>query len=438
MLTVLFGVAGLLALAAAVLPKLVAERPFSTPLVMLIAGVGLGLLPLPAPYGNGWADPTAHLTSVESFAQLGILVSLAGAGLSVDRPFGLRRWASAWRLLGITMPVMIAVVALLGWWWLALTPAVAILLGAVLAPTDPVLAGEVGVPSPDAHPEQARDNEIRSTLTIEAGLNDGLTMPFVLLALALAGQRPELDVRWVLVALLLPVAIGVLVGLGAGRLLGWAMFRTSSSRFRLADYADGLVLVALAFLPYAVAELVHGNGFVAVFVAAVAVRTEERSHDYHEVLHSFGRQLERLFVAIALLGLGLALGDGLLRGFSVVELLVAGVAVLVIRPVVGWLSLLGSSAGPHASGAIAFFGVRGIGTIFYLAYALDRFPVPGQDVLWRVGALAVALSVLVHGVLAEPAIRRIEALGGHLPTSGDPGGLTEVRRDRAAREPGAD
>ncbi|MDT8913054.1 cation:proton antiporter [Amycolatopsis sp. PS_44_ISF1] len=420
-LTVLFGIAGLLALAAAVLPKLVAERPFSTPLVMLVAGTGLGLLPLPAPFGNGWADPVAHLSGVESFAQLGILVSLAGAGLAVDRPFGFRRWSSAWRLLGLTMPVMIAVVAVLGWWWLALTPAVAILLGAVLAPTDPVLAGEVGVPSADVGRELARDNEIRSTLTIEAGLNDGLTMPFVLLALALAGQRPELDPRWVLVDLVLPVGIGVLAGLGAGRLLGWAMFRTSSSRFRLADYTDGLMLLALAFLPYALSELLHGNGFVAVFVSAVAVRTEERSHDYHEVLHSFGRQLERLFVAIALLGLGLALGDGLLRGFSPVELLLAAVVVLVVRPVLGWLALLGSAAGRHASGAIAFFGVRGIGTIFYLAYALERFPVPGQDVLWRVGALAVALSVVVHGILAEPVMRRIEDLGGHLPTSGNPG-----------------
>ncbi|WP_326837468.1 cation:proton antiporter [Amycolatopsis rhabdoformis] len=424
-LTVLFGVAGLLALAAAVLPKLVAQRPFSTPLVMLVAGLALGLLPLPAPYGNGWADPVAHLGGVESFAQLGILVSLAGAGLSIDRPFGVRRWASAWRLLGITMPVMIVVVALLGWWWLALTPAVALLLGAVLAPTDPVLAGDVGVPSPDVEADLARDNEIRSTLTIEAGLNDGLAMPFVLLALALAGQRPEADAGWILGDLVLPVGIGVLVGLGAGKLMGWAMFGTA--RLRLAAYADGLVLLALAFLPYAVAELVHGNGFVAVFVAAVVVRREERSHEYHEVLHSFGRQLERLFVAIALLGLGLALGDGLLRGFSLVELLVAVVAVFVVRPVFGWLALLGSPAGRHASAAIAFFGVRGIGTIFYLAYALDRFPVPGQDVLWRVGALAVALSVLVHGVLAEPAIRRIEALGGHLPTSGDPGGLAGQR-----------
>ncbi|HEY3467613.1 MAG TPA: cation:proton antiporter [Amycolatopsis sp.] len=414
-LTVLFGVAGLLALAAAIVPKLVADRPFSVPLVMLGAGIGLGLLPLPAPYGDGWSDPAAHLHGVESFTQLGILVALAGAGLSVDRPFGLRRWGSTWRLLALTMPLSILLVAVLGHWWLALTPGVALLLAAALAPTDPVLAGDIGVPHPDVEPELARDNEIRFTLTTEAGLNDGLTMPFVLLGLALAGSEPKLDVSWVLVDLLLPIATGVAIGVAAGWLLGWAIFRTPSDRLRLAEYADGLVLLALAFLPYALAELAHGNGFVAVFVAAVAVRTQERSHEYHGVLHAFGRQLERLFVPLALLGLGLAVGDGLLRGLRVIEVLIAVVAVLVVRPVVGWVSLLGSSAGRPASLAIAFFGVRGIGTLFYLAYALNRIPVPQQDVLWRVGAVAVAVSVLVHGILAEPAIQRIERMGGHLP-----------------------
>ncbi|NBH02423.1 cation:proton antiporter [Amycolatopsis sp. SID8362] len=416
-LTVLFGVAGLLALAAAIVPKLVADRPFSVPLVMLIAGIVLGLLPLPAPYGNGWGDPAAHLHGVESFTQLGILVALAGAGLSVDRPLGLKRWGSTWRLLALTMPLSILVIAALGYWWLALAPGVALLLAAALAPTDPVLAGDVGVPHPDVEPDLARDNEIRFTLTTEAGLNDGLTMPFVLLGLAVAGSRPNLDVSWVLVDLLLPVAIGVLVGLLAGRGLGWAIFHTASDRLRLAEYGDGLVLLALAFLPYALAELAHGNGFAAVFVAAVVVRKLEREHDYHGVLHAFGHQLERLFVPLALLGLGLAIGDGLLRGLRVLEVVLAVVAVLVVRPVLGWLSLFGSSAGRPATAAIAFFGVRGIGTLYYLAYALNRLPVPQQAVLWRVGALAVAVSVLVHGILAEPAIQRIERMGGHLPST---------------------
>ncbi|WIY00113.1 cation:proton antiporter [Amycolatopsis mongoliensis] len=414
-LTVLFGVAGLLALAAAIVPKLVADRPFSVPLVMLIAGIVFGLLPLPAPYGGGWSDPAAHLQGVESFTQLGILVALAGAGLSVDRPFGLKRWGSTWRLLALTMPLSILAIAALGSWWLALTPGVALLLAAALAPTDPVLAGDVGVPHPDVEPDLARDNEIRFTLTTEAGLNDGLAMPFVLLGLAMAGLRPHLDFSWVLVDLLLPVVTGAVLGLVAGRGLGWAIFHTTSDRLRLAEYGDGLVLLALAFLPYALAELAHGNGFVAVFVAAVVIRKQEREHDYHGVLHAFGHQLERLFVPLALLGLGLAMGDGLLLGLRPLEVVIAVVAVLVVRPVVGWVSLLGSSAGRPGTLAIAFFGVRGIGTLYYLAYALNRLPVAQHDVLWRVGALAVAVSVLVHGILAEPAIHRIERMGGHLP-----------------------
>ncbi|GAA3524671.1 cation:proton antiporter [Amycolatopsis ultiminotia] len=414
-LPVLLGIGGLLSLAAAVLPKLVADRPFSTPLVMLVAGTGLGLLPLPEPYGGDWGDPTGHLGAVESFAQLGILVALAGAGLSVDRPFGLRTWSSTWRLLGLAMPVSIVAVALLGWWWLGLGAAAALLLGAALAPTDPVLAGDVGVPSPDVEPDLARDNEIRFTLTTEAGLNDGLAMPFVLLALALAGARAQIDAGWVATGLVLPLLIGVAVGLLVGRALGWAMFRMPSSRFRLAEYSDGLMLLALAFLPYALAELVHGTGFLAVFVAAVSVRTQERSHDYHEVLHAFGRQLERLFVAVALLGLGLAIGDGLLHGLTFTEVLLALVAVFVVRPVVGLLSLIRSTAGKRAAVAISFFGVRGIGTIYYLAYALHTHPPGDEAPLWRIGALAVALSVLVHGILAEPVMRRIEERGAHVP-----------------------
>ncbi|WP_240691543.1 cation:proton antiporter domain-containing protein [Amycolatopsis nivea] len=301
-------------------------------------------------------------------------------------------------------------VALLGWWWLGLAPAAALLLGSALSPTDPVLAGDVGVPDPGVEPDLARDNEIRFTLTTEAGLNDGLAMPFVLVALLLAGTHVSIGTD-----VLLPLPIGVLVGLALGRLLAWAFFRIPSSRFRLAEYSDGLVLLALAFLPFAVAELLHGNGFLAVFTAAVCVRTSERSHGYHEVLHTFGRQLERLFVAITLLGLGFALGDGLLRGTTLLEVLFAAVAVFVIRPLTGVGSLIRSPARGRAALAIAFFGVRGIGTLYYLAYGLHQANLPGADQLWRVGALAVALSVLIHGILAAPVMRRVEERGAHVP-----------------------
>lgn len=417
---VLLGIAGLLALTAAILPKLVNNRPFSMPLIMLLAGLLLGLLPLPAPYGGDWGSPAAHLGDVELFAQLGILVALAGTGLSIDRGLSWRGWQSTWRLLGLAMPLSILAVALLGAWWLALAPAAALLLGAALAPTDPVLAGDVGVPAPDSEPGLAGDNEVRFTLTSEAGLNDGLAMPFVLVALALVAGKPEPDIWWVLEDLLLPVGLGVVIGVVIGQLLAWAMFRAPTGRSPLAEHTDGLVLLAIAFLPYALSELTHGNGFIAVFIAAVTVRAEERTHDYHAVLHTFGVQLERLFVSLALLGLGLALGDGLLRGLRVSEIALAVVAVLAVRPVIGALTLLGSPAKRAARRAIAFFGVRGIGTLYYLAYAAGRAPLPSQDSLWRVGALAVALSVLIHGIAADPVMRWIERQGKHTPK--DPGG----------------
>ncbi|AXB42181.1 cation:proton antiporter [Amycolatopsis albispora] len=406
----LLGVAGLLALSAALLPKLTSNRPLSMPLVLLLLGVAVGLLPLPAPYGEVWADPVPHLGALQVVTEVGLIVALVGAGLNSERVLGWRSWNSTWRLLLVAMPLFIGVVFLLGQWLLALPVAAALALAASLAPTDPVLASEVSVPEPHAGNELASGNEVRFTLTTEAGLNDGLTMPFVMLAILLAaGELPGLGE--LTVELLLPVPVGIAIGVVLGLLLGRLIFRAGSDQVRLSEYSDGMVVLAMAFLPFAAAELVQGNGFLAVFAAAVTLRARERSHGYHAVLHEFGDQLERLFVAVALLGLGVAIGDGLLSGLRPLEFVLAAVAVFVVRPVTGLLSLLGAPPGRRGAVAISFFGVRGIGTLFYLVYALAHGDFPVPDVLWRVAALAVALSVLVHGITAEPAMRRLERLG---------------------------
>ncbi|WP_153037089.1 cation:proton antiporter [Amycolatopsis sp. YIM 10] len=405
----MLGLAGLLALAAALLPKLTSDRPLSMPLVLLVLGVVVGLLPLPAPYGQVWANPVPHLGALEVILEFGLIIALVGAGLNSDRVLGWRSWNSTWRLLLLAMPLFIGVVFLLGWWLLALPVAAALALAAALSPTDPVLASEVGVPEPHAESELAAGNEVRFTLTTEAGLNDGLAMPFVMLAVLLAGGLPgpgKLSVE-----LLLPLPVGVAVGVVLGLLLGRLMFRANSDQVRLSEYSDGMVVLAMAFLPFAAAELLHGNGFLAVFATAVTVRARERSHGYHAVLHEFGDQLERLFVAVALLGLGVAIGDGLLAGLRPLEIVLAVVAVFVVRPLTGLLSLLGAPPGRRGAVAISFFGVRGIGTLFYVTYALGHGDFPVPDVIWRVAALAVALSVLVHGITSEPAMRRLEHLG---------------------------
>ncbi len=412
---ILLAGAGVLALCAAVLPNLLHERALSMPLVLLVGGLIFGLLPFGYPYGQGVLDPRSHVGAVEVITELGVLVSLVGAGLKSDRLIGWRSWNSTWRLLAITLPLSVGAVALLGWWALALSPAAALLLGAVLSPTDPVLASDVQVPAPHTDDGRGADNEIRFTLTSEAGLNDGLAMPFVLVALVLAGTASTSPVPWLLTEVVVPLAVAVLVGLACGRLLSWLMFRVRHERLRLGEYSDGLVVLAIAFLPFALCEWLGGIGFVAVFTTAATIRASERSHEYHGVLHEFGDQLERLFVALALLGLGVALGDGLLADLRLVEILVAVVAVVVVRPLFGGLALLGGATTRPAATAIAFFGIRGIGSLYYLSYALGHGDFPMADSLWRVTALTIAVSVLVHGLLSGPVMRKLEKRGMQHP-----------------------
>ncbi|UXI82730.1 cation:proton antiporter, partial [Streptomyces vinaceusdrappus] len=159
------------ALLAAVLPRVVAGRPLSLPLVFLGGGIGVYLLPLPLPV----IDPVDDRLMAEHITEICVIIALMGAGLALNRPVGWRRWAATWRLLGVTMPLTVVLTALTAWWLLDWPPAAALLLAAVLAPTDPVLASEVrvGEPSEDEHDE----DDVRFSLTSEAGLNDGLAFP---------------------------------------------------------------------------------------------------------------------------------------------------------------------------------------------------------------------------------------------------------------------
>lgn len=405
-----FAVVGVGALLASLLPRLLEGRPFSLPAVFMLLGLAVGWLPfLPV---DVRVEP--HLTFLEHFTEVVVLISLMGAGLALDRPLGWRRWASAWRLLGIAMPLSVLAVALLGWWALGLAPAAAALLGAALAPTDPVLAGEVQVGEPaseEIDPDEAED-EVRFGLTSEAGMNDALAFPFVYLAITMAQQGTDVTswlARWFAVDVAYRLAVGVLGGLAVGWLLGRAFFSSRRDTLRLAEHREGFVALAATFLAYGATEVLQGYGFLAVFVAGVAIRASERFHDYHVVLHQFVEQIERLLTVLVLLLLGTALADGLLEGLRWREVAVALAVLLVVRPLVAGLSLAGGPGQPVERGAMAFFGVRGVGSIYYLAYALGSASFPGADSLLRVVALVIVGSVVLHGVTAGPAIRRLDA-----------------------------
>jgi NhaP-type Na+/H+ or K+/H+ antiporter len=246
-------------------------------------------------------DPLQQPVITERVCELVVIIALLGAGLKIDRRVGWRRWATTWRLLAIAMPLSILGIAFLGWWLVGLSVAAAVLLGAVLAPTDPVLASDVQVGPPGA----GEEDEVRFSLTSEAGLNDGLAFPFVNLAIAMAlyGSAPG------------PGRSSGSGSTSCGRsrrhrcrvadrfLLGQLMFRLPKSK-NLAEARDGFVALGIVFLSYGATELIPGYGFLAVFTAGIALRQIERRHEYHERLHDFAEQTERLLMRMILVMFG--------------------------------------------------------------------------------------------------------------------------------------
>lgn len=432
-----FLLAGVALLLAIALPTALQRFAVSPAMVLLLTGVVLGFTPLSDGFVVDPTDPGTRST-VEHVTELTVLTALMGVGLSIDRPLDLlkpsswRRWSPTWRLLGIAMPLTVAGVAVFGWAALGLAPGVALLLGAVLSPTDPVLASDVQVGGPgsaiaeDAEEEvpYAEDpttvteaGEVRFALTSEAGLNDGLAFPFVHLALLVlaGGALLEGAVTWVSWYVLGEIALGVAVGVVLGRALGFVAFRSRAEPLRIAAQSEPLIALAALLTSYGVAELLHGYGFLAVFACAMALRAAEHRHEYHRAMHDVVRRLERLLTLFVLLLLGVALSSGLLSGLDLRGVLVAVLLVAVVRPLAAWASLaVAARPDPLAGGlnrrgriAVSFFGIRGVGSVFYLAWATGEAEIPDVDWLWSTVAFTIALSVVVHGVAATPVMARL-------------------------------
>jgi NhaP-type Na+/H+ or K+/H+ antiporter len=409
-----YALVGVGALLAGLLPRLLEKRPLSMPIVFL----GLGMVLFALPTGLPEPDPQTHLPFVEHLSELCVIIALMGAGLKIDRPLGWRRWSSTWRLLAIAMPLTIVAMTLLGW-WAGLAPAAALLLAAALSPTDPVLASDVQVGEPnedtgeDVAPDEAED-EVRFALTSEAGLNDGLAFPFVYaaIAMAVAGAAPGgWFLEWFTVDLIYKIGIGVIGGLIIGRLLGRLFFRARSKTLRLARHAEGFLVIAATTLAYGLVELAGGYGFLAVFVCARAIRSAERSSEYHQVLHDFAEQTERLLTVALLCLLGGAVVGGLLAPLTWQAALLGLALIFVVRPVSGWLALYRGNGRPAQRAVIAFFGIRGVGSVYYLAYATGHADFPGADLLWAVTGFVIVVSVVVHGISATPVMRRLDRFG---------------------------
>ncbi|HVM34053.1 MAG TPA: cation:proton antiporter [Actinomycetota bacterium] len=398
--------AGLAVVGVALLPRVLSGRALSYPIVFVVGGAALMLLPI----GLTSPDPLRYPELTERVAELGVIIALTGAGLKLNRPPGLRTWATTWRLLGITMPLTIISTTLLGVWLLDLGLPAALLLGAVLAPTDPVLASDVQVEAPNVGGEGIDDHEVRFALTSEAGLNDGLAFPFTnaAIAMAAAGTSSEWVVGWILDDVLYKIVAGAAIGYLLGRVLARVIFEFPRGG-RIAESSEGLVVIAATLLVYGLAEMAHTYGFLAVFVSALALRAWERDHEYHSVLHEFSDQLERVLSAILLLALGAAVVGGLLSPVGVGAVLCTVLLLLVVRPFTGLIAQLGLRVPRRDKLTISFFGIRGIGSIYYLAHGLNEgIFATDAKVLWSVVGLVILTSIFLHGITSGPWMSRIE------------------------------
>ncbi|CCF00048.1 cation:proton antiporter [Sinorhizobium fredii] len=396
------GLLGLVILLTAWIPMAFRRLPLSLPIFCIAIGALAGqtiLVP-----GVDLASFDSRLL-IEHMTELTVIVSLMGAGLKIDRPIGLRRWALTWRLLGLAMPLGIAVMAVGAAWILGLGAASAILLAACLAPTDPVLASDVQV----GPPQTGAEDEVRFALTSEAGLNDGLSFPFVYLAIAiaLASDRSDWFAHWLLVDVLWRLLAGVVMGWIIGKVLGFATFRLPKGA-SLARTGDGFVALGITCLAYSLTELVHGYGFVAVFVAALSFRTVERHHEFHRELHDFSEQIERLLMMVLLVCFGAAVSIGQFIAELDWRVVAFTLFVLAIaRPATGWVSLP-STLPKGERAAIAVFGIRGLGSIYYLAFATGIAGFEEVGVMWSAVALIVLVSIVTHGLTVTPAMRWLD------------------------------
>lgn len=382
------------------LPRLVSGRePAATPL-LIAAGAGIGLA---FPGFADRIDPVRNSGIWYTASAVTVAIALFGSGLRIDRLGGLRLWSPAVRMLVLAMPLTIASVALLGWQFAGLGAGAAILLGASLAPTDPVLAGDVQV----GPPLEGGEHPVRFTLTSEAGLNDGLGMPFVMLALLVLGGGSFADWggRWLLVDMGWRIVAGAGGGVATGWLLGKLLFDWPRGN-PLADTDSGVVALAGAMLAYGLTEILHGYGFIAVFVAGIMLRRQEERHDFHRTLHDFSTNVEHALVSVLLVALGIAL-PALWPALTWPLAAIGAALVFIIRPVTGWLSLAGTSLRPRERAVVAFYGVRGIGTICYLSYGLGETMIADARAIWAAGAWVIVISAVVHGLTAGAAVERV-------------------------------
>jgi NhaP-type Na+/H+ or K+/H+ antiporter len=418
MIALWFVIAGLLLILSGLLGSVMDRLPLSTGLLYLVIGWVLG----PGGLGLLVLDPVSDAETLERVFEIAVLISLFTVGLKLRVGFADPVWRVGLRLATVSMLLTIGGVAAVAVVVFSLPPPAALLLGAVLAPTDPVLASDVQIKRLDDR------DEVRFGLTAEGGMNDGTAFPFVFLALGWLGLRDTgpLLLRWFAIDLVWAVGAGLAIGWICGLLVGrLVVFLRRETREPIG--LEEFLILGLVALSYGVALAAEALGFLAVLAAGIAVRRIEvtntrrveqapaparesvraRTEAARDVAHgllTFNERFERIAELVAVLLLGGLLSAGY---FSMAGLALAALTIGLVRPVAAVLGLAGLAVERRQLAMIAWFGIRGVGSLYYLMFAVNGgLPSALVERLLPMVLTVVATSITVHGVSATPLMER--------------------------------
>ena len=440
------GVAGLLLLLMALSSAFLRRLPITTSAIYLAIGILIG------PVGLGWIEINFISSGIwiEHLTEIAVIVSLFVGGLKLRLPFRNAAWVAAYRLAGPVMVASIAGVAVFSHFAFGFSWASAFLLGAVLAPTDPVLAGTVSVNDAADH------DRMRYGLSGEAGFNDGAAFPFVIFALMWMeyDRLGDWTVGWALHRLVWAVPAGLLLGYWLGKGIGQFAIMLRA-KYRDSEAPNDFLAMALIALAYVGAESIGAWGFLAAFAAGVGFRRAEtktvrenpdirhtptpfevrRDKADHSQMHPPAEDLvdtakteEELKHPARAAGIVvsevISFGDTAERLMEVMLVLVVGVCVavywdwravplaavlfLVIRPVAVLIFLAKTPTEMTQRLMMGWFGIRGIGSIYYLSYAMTHGLIDHLTDLASMTLTVVALSIVAHGISSQPILNYYE------------------------------
>ncbi|SDB61535.1 sodium/proton antiporter, CPA1 family [Flavobacteriaceae bacterium MAR_2010_188] len=362
---------------------------------LLCLGFLLYLIGAPLP----WPDPIWDLDKAKIITEIIVILSLMTAGLKIGTQYKWNEWRRPLSLIVITMPLFMGAVYLVSYYLLGLNGPVSLLLSAVLAPTDPVLASEMQLE--EHQHEDTKETGLQFTLTAEAGINDGFAFPFVFLAILWSKSTSFGDIDWghfvsfyLLYKIIGGLIIGALIGFLCSSLI--KIHNRDEQKFIL----SGFIAVALTFFSYGLAEFISTYGFLSVFATGVFLqhhRPKKESESVKDFMLPFIEEVEKLTVVIWTIFFGGALLTGILNYTDGVGIIVSLAIVLVLRPIFGYLAMATTPYSNAKKWAIGFFGIKGIGSYFYLTYGILHGNFKEFDELFGIVSYVVLFSIVIHG-----------------------------------------